>query len=104
MWIFVSGGFVYIVAHRDKPMHVLVRARHPEHIETLLPGHAQTKNMTADYPYRVTAHRTVVQRALMYYVMNMEYDNFKSSIDDQHFHDACISVWRDMYEYGLRHR
>jgi len=37
MWLFVSGGFVSIVAHRHQPMHVLVRARHPEHIAALFP-------------------------------------------------------------------
>ena len=37
MWLYVSGGFVSVVAHRTEHEHLLVRARHPDHIG-LLPG------------------------------------------------------------------
>jgi hypothetical protein len=39
MWLYISDGFLSIVAHRDLPMHLLVRARHPEHIQDLLTIH-----------------------------------------------------------------
>ena len=35
MWIFLSGGFLSIVAHRHKPNHVLVRARNMNHLKEL---------------------------------------------------------------------
>ena len=102
MWLYISGGFLSIVAHRDQPMHLLVRARHPDHIEAFLPGLAVTVMPEADYPFRVVAHRTVVQRALIHYVMNMDYDNFKNSIDDRAYHDTCVEVWRTMWAFGHR--
>ena len=55
MWLFVSGGFVSIVAHRHQPMHVLVRARHPEHIGALFPELEPTVLNTADYRFRVVS-------------------------------------------------
>ena len=38
------------------------------------------------------------------YVKNIGYDNFKASIDDFEYHDACIDVWRRMWAYGNRYR
>ena len=89
MWLFVSGGFVSIVAHRHQPMHVLVRARHPEHIAALFPELEPTVLDTADYRFRVVVHRTAVQRALSHYIAGMEYDNFKASIRDEPYHEVA---------------
>tara|TARA_B100001093_G_scaffold520266_1_gene614084 strand:- start:63 stop:383 length:321 start_codon:yes stop_codon:yes gene_type:complete len=102
MWLFVSGGFVSIVAHRDQSMHLLVRARHPEHIQALLPDAEPSVLQSADYPYRTVVHRTVVHRALANYMMTMEYDNFKNSIVDVPYHDTCVEVWNTMWRYGHR--
>ena len=102
MWLYISDGFLSIVAHRGQPMHLLVRARHPEHIGALFPNLELTIMPTADYPFRVVVHRTVVQRALAQYVMSMEYDNFKNSITDEPYHDVCLDVWGTMWKYGKR--
>jgi hypothetical protein len=102
MWLFVSGGFVSIVAHRDQPMHLLVRARHPDHIGALFPEHDPMVLDTADYRYRIVVHRTVVQRAMSHYLAGMEYDNFKASIPDEPYHEVCLDVWRTMWAYGRR--
>ena len=104
MWLHVSNGFLSIVAHRNEPEHLLVRARHPDHIHALLPD-AQTSHLaSADYPYRATVRRGEVHRALATYLLNLDYDNFKSSISDDEYHDACIAVWRTMWIYGQPHR
>tara|TARA_B110000305_G_scaffold96661_1_gene108988 strand:- start:212 stop:532 length:321 start_codon:yes stop_codon:yes gene_type:complete len=104
MWLFVSGGFVSIVAHRSQPMHVLVRARHADHIGVLFPDLEPTVLATADYRFRVVVHRTVLQCALSHYVANMEYDNFKASIRNEPYHEVCLDVWRTMWAYGRRER
>lgn len=104
MWLYVSDGFLSIVAHRDKPQHLLVRARHPDHIAALFPEAEVTYMATADYPYRVVLHRMVVERAVGRYITQMNYDNFKNSIIDNDYHDACISVWNKMYVFGEKHR
>lgn len=102
MWLYISGGFVSIVAHRNEPMHLLVRSRHPDHIEALLPGLEQTVLETADYRFRVVVHRKVVMEAIANYITAMDYDNFKASITDKEYHDVCMEVWREMWAYGCR--
>lgn len=104
MWLYVSGGFVSIVAHRTEPEHLLVRARHPEHIASILPDADPTHMPSADYPYRTVVRRGDVHRALAEYILNLDYDNFKNSVDDSEYHDACLDVWRTMWSYGNRYR
>lgn len=104
MWLFVSGGFVSIVAHRTRSEDVLVRARHPEHINALFPRVEIVHLSTADYPYRVTLPRGEVGAVIAGYVMDMGYDNFKNSIHDVHYHDVCLDVWGTMWTYGSEHR
>lgn len=104
MWLYVSGGFLSVVAHRTRPDFLLVRARHPGHIHTMFPGVEITYMPTADYPYRVVLDRVSVHEAIVGYVQALVYDNFKGSIDDFEYHDACLDVWRTMWAYGERHR
>ena len=37
-------------------------------------------------------------------IQTMTYDNFKASIDDVEYHDACLDIWRTMWAYGYHHR
>ncbi len=104
MWLFVSGGFLSVVAHRTQPESLLVRARHPDHIHAAFPEAEVSHMPTADYPYRTVVSRTVVEDAIANYVRTMMYDNFKASIDDVEYHDACLDIWRTMWAYGYHHR
>ena len=104
MWLFVSGGFLSIVAHRHQPDDLLVRARHPNHIQAVFPDAQVTFMRGADYPYRAVLGREVVQAAVAEYLCTMNYDNFKNSIEDDEYHDVCLDVWRTMWAYGNRHR
>ena len=104
MWLFVSGGFLSIVGHCTLPESLLVRARHPKHIRAMFPEVELTYMPTADYPYRVVLGRGVVQEAMVQYVQTLAYDNFKASIDNFEYHDACLDIWRTMWAYGSRYR
>ena len=104
MWLFVSGGFLSVVGHRTQPDGLLVRARHPEHIRAVF-SEAELIHMPgADYPYRTVVSRDAVQTAMINHIQTMTYDNFKASIDDVEYHNACLDVWRTMWAYGYRHR
>ena len=104
MWLVVSGGFLAVVAHRTQPENLLVRARHPEHIRAVF-SEAELIHMPgADYPYRTVVSRDAVQTAMVNQIQTMAYDNFKASIDDEAYHDACLDIWRTMWAYGYRHR
>ena len=104
MWLFVSGGFLSIVAHRHQPDDLLVRARHPDHIQAVFPDAHVVFMRAADYPYRTVLPREVVQQVVSEYLLSMQYDNFKNSIIDAEYHDVCLDVWRTMWAYGNRNR
>lgn len=98
MWIFTNQGFISAVQHRDKPQHLMVRARRLEHLRAIFPGEEVTQTENADYRYRVTVHTIDFKKALCAQVDVLEYDNFKRSIPDHEYHDACSQVW------GVMHR
>ena len=104
MWLFVSGGYLSIVAHRHQPDDLLVRARHPDHIQAVFPDAQVAFMRAADYPYRTVLPRELVQQAVGEYLLSMQYDNFKNSIIDDEYHDVCLDVWRTMWAYGTRNR
>ena len=104
MWLFVSGGFLSVVAHRTQPKDLLVRARHPDHIHAIFSDVEVVHMPSADYPYRTVVSRDDVQSAIIDYVQNMVYDNFKASTNNFEYHDTCLDVWRTMWHYGERYR
>ena len=56
--------------------------------------------LSADYPFRAILQKQAVRVAVSDYLAHLEYDNFKSSIDDEDYHDTCLSVWKTMQMYG----
>jgi hypothetical protein len=104
MWLYISGGFLSIVAHRHESDNLLVRARHPRHIQALLPDAEVFHLRDADYHFRAVVSRNDVQQALAGYMLTMDYDNYKNSIEDENFHGVCSDVWRTMWAYGRRYR
>jgi len=104
MWIALTEGWLSIVAHRDKPDHLLVRARNPKHIRRTFGEQVMYTDADADYPFRADVPREDVARFLVRRLEHMAYDNFKNTIDDDRYHDAAVDVWRAMYQYGRDYR
>jgi len=104
MWIALTEGWLSIVAHRDKPDHLLVRARNPKHIRRTFGEQVMYTDADADYPFRADVPREDVVRFLVRRLEHMAYDNFKNTIDDDRYHDAAVDVWRVMYRYGENYR
>ena len=104
MWIALTEGWLSIVAHRDKPRHLLVRARNPNHIRRTFPKATMYTDANADYPFRADIPRGVVIDLIINRLEHMRYDNFKATIDDEDYHDAALDVWRAMYRYGQDYR
>jgi len=104
MWVALTEGWLSIVAHRDKPDHLLVRARNPKHITRTFPGAEMYTNADADYPFRADVPRKAVIEFMSIRLDNMQYDNFKNTIDEGAYHDAALNVWRTVYRYGENFR
>ena len=104
MWIFLSGGFLSIVAHRHKPNHFLLRARNMDHLKQAFPNAGSYKYTDSDYPHRADIEKNEVSDTIADYVMNISYDNFKNSISEQRYEHACHDIWDIMFRYGFPYR
>jgi hypothetical protein len=90
MWIFTTDGFISVVAHRDKPDTVLVRARDRRHLEAMTRGPDGLTTVryecsdvielpSADYRYRVEMPRDEFRSLVADAAESIEYDNFKGA-------------------------
>jgi hypothetical protein len=104
MWVFTSTGMLSVVAHRELANYVLVRARSPIHIREMFPYAAVDETPNADYPFRTVISRELFANVIADYSLNISYDNFKNSIEENNFHDRCIEIWAIMLRYGLNWR
>ena len=104
MWVALSEGWLSIVAHRDKENYLLVRARNEKHIESYFPEAELYIDAGADYPYRADILRDDVADVIGNYAFNIEYDNYKNSVNKEHLHDSLVGVWQEMYKYGRTYR
>lgn len=96
MWIFTSGSFLSIVHKAPaKQDELLVRARRPGDIEKLFPNASVAETVGVDYLYRACIKRTEVAAVLAQQAAQLDYDNFKDSIDyaDRGLKQACSRVW-----------
>ena len=90
MWIFTTIGFFSIVAHRDNPDLMCVRARAKEDLTRFIapswwdeerPKIATTPK--ADYRYRIVARRAMVSTRLAELASGINYDNFKTAVAER---------------------
>jgi hypothetical protein len=83
MWLLTAQGFYSVVAHRDDPDKLLVRARTREDIEALseqVPSLEPFEDPAADYRYRAIASRAEWLVAVAQLVTEIDYDNFKNAV------------------------
>ena len=93
MWVFLNNSFLSIVAHRDKPDVLLVRARKAGDIEAVFPGATTWQDPRADYRHRAEIARSDVAGALAKAAAGIDYANFKNSVEDLDRHEAYMRVW-----------
>lgn len=93
MWIFQNNSFLSVVDKAPDPSKLVVRARCEGHIEAVFPNANVLRDSTGDYLYRAFIDRQEVAEAMFQAVMGIQYNNFKNSIKDRKYHDACSSVW-----------
>lgn len=102
MWLFSEQGFFSIVAHRDRPNYLLVRARVRADLERLLTHDKSIASVptiehtpVADYPYRVTLARNALAMLVFEQVQTIDYPNFKDRVAEREPERARIyhDVW-----------
>ena len=93
MWIMLNNAFLSVVDKAPKPDQMVVRARVEGHIEAVFPNAEVIRDASGDYLFRAFIDREEVAEAMYQAVMNIDYPNFKNSIKDNRYHDACSRVW-----------
>jgi len=102
MWIFTSKGFLSIVEFPGEEGMLWVRARFPGHIEAAFPLAVVRETPESDYRYRAMIDRDAAARWLSREVQEVRYGNFKKSINESFYHDACLSVWTEMFIWSKK--
>jgi hypothetical protein len=103
MWIFLNNAFLSIVADRNSE-RLLVRARLKGDIERTFPGSAVVEETGADYRFRTWLDRKTVADVLPHKVEEINYPNFKGSVQDHARHQVYMSVWNVMHTAQERAR
>ncbi|WOL24342.1 hypothetical protein fHeYen801_132 [Yersinia phage fHe-Yen8-01] len=93
MWLILSDGFLSAVVDRNDENKIMVRARRAEHLTAYFPKKEIETYAFRDYQFRVIVNRDELKEMLCQYVTEMMYDNFKNSVKERKYHDACFSVW-----------
>lgn len=93
MWIFLNDAFLSVVDKAPDLSKLVVRARVEGHIEAVFPTAEVIKDASGDYLFRAFIDRQAVADAMYQAVMGIQYNNFKNSIRDKRYHDACSRVW-----------
>ena len=101
MWIMMNNSYLSIVSKDCGPAELLVRARRAGDIERVFPHAKVTRHPNTDYLYRAVLPRDAVKQALAAMIDQIDYPNFKDSVEDRSLHAAYVSVWCAMA--GLQH-
>jgi len=101
MWLFTSKSFLSVVADKENPKgdRLLVRSRIAGDIEEVFPDANVMETSNADYRFRAWVSREKVNKAISEYIQNLNYINFKNSVEDRARIRPLMRVWSTMYEH-----
>lgn len=110
MWLMTNQGFLSIVQPEARDLRefnvsmpdvLMVRARAAGHIEAAFPNLTVEVFVepTRDYLYRAFIPRAAVVKAVAEQVAQLDYPNFKNSVEDDPLHNAYARVWTVMHNY-----
>lgn len=96
MWICFNNAFVSVVADKNEPGKLMVRARQRAHLVAVFgKGRKVVETKNADYRWRVLATRSEVAALVAKSVTDIGYTNFKNSVTDDPLHDMYALWWSD---------
>lgn len=99
MWLFTNIGFISIVESEKEKNVMIIRARNPKHLKELFPNKEIIVIPNRDYCCRVFISRDELVIFMGSVAKSIIYGNFKDSIIDDDYHNACFGVWSVMNNY-----
>ena len=98
MWVFTNHGFYSIVKILDtNPEEFWIRSRRKEHLTTYFSEERIICTHATDYQYRVTINKEELIDIFTHLPQEIDYTNFKDSIQDKELKDAAHYVWHDIF-------
>lgn len=98
MWIMLNDAMFSIVEDTKQPTNLVVRSRVKGAIEDYF-GVKAIETANSDYRFRCFLPREEVMVVIADAIFDIDYNNFKNSVDDDDLHDAYLDVWTAMYKY-----
>lgn len=98
MWVFLNNAFFSIVEPNINGPNLLVRARFAGDIEKTFPDEKVTYTPHRDYAFRALIDREIVADAISRSLREIDYSNFKDSVQEDWRHEAYADVWYVMYK------
>ena len=96
MWIQFNNAFLSIVENRSNKVELLVRARIKGDIEKIFPEANVFEDDCADYKYRAFITKAKVAARMMLKTTEINYDNFKNSVNEIARKNAYSNVWMEL--------
>lgn len=105
MWVFMNDAFFSVVKDREVETGVVVRARIRGDLENVFgSNHSVMETEDSDYRFRMFLDQEFVANVIAERVGNINYDNFKNSIDKRDFERKSYytKVWSVMFDWQER--
>lgn len=101
MWICFNNAFISAVQDERHPDLLKVRARSKVHLERLFPDRKKDiiTSPNADYRWRIFVDKTEFAHMVAMKIMNLDYGNFKDSVEENDLHDMYALWWGDHFKF-----
>ncbi len=96
MWLFMTDASLLVVADRDDPRRLLVRAVKAGDIEQVFPDARVIELEESDYRFRAFLPRDTVAKAIADRLSAASYADFTGAVADGPRRDAYLEVWWQM--------
>ncbi|WP_052341289.1 hypothetical protein [Salinarimonas rosea] len=102
MWICFNDAFISAVQDRSDLSVLVIRGRKRAHLKILFPDYDIIDTPNADYACRVFVPKSRFAKLIADRIEEIDYPNFKYSVEDDALHDLYAGFWQDHWRYQHR--
>jgi hypothetical protein len=102
-WFCFNKGFLSVVADKDNPDRLMVRARRKSDLTNIFGPNADVvETPEADYRWRTFVDRKSFKALVNTLIDVIDYTNFKNSVKEDDLHDLYTEFWNLHRRYGTQ--
>jgi hypothetical protein len=100
MWICFNDGFLSVVADKNNPASLLIRARRKQDLLNVCGNDVEVlRDAGTDYRWRAFVDRKAFSALVAARIDKISYTNFKNSVADHDLHDMYMDFWSRHHRY-----